>query len=87
MNKQTPEMSRQHLDDYVSGKLDAARSGLVQEYLAANPDVALRIRCDWAVRERLREMFAPVLSEPIPSRLREVLAAARPSGKPRTGKP
>ncbi|HYD67107.1 hypothetical protein [Azospirillum sp.] len=86
MNKQTPEMSRQYLDDYVSGTLDAANSGLLEEYLAANPDDALRIRRDWAVWERLREMFAPVLFEPIPARLREVLASAR-SGKPRTGKP
>ncbi|MGQ9369225.1 anti-sigma factor family protein [Azospirillum sp. ST 5-10] len=77
MNEQTPIMSRQHLDDYVAGKLDAASVELVEAYLADNPEVATKIRQDQAVRERLRKMFAPVLAEPIPERLLEILRSVR----------
>lgn len=86
MSEQTPEFSRQHLDDYVSGKLNAASSRRVETYLADNPDIAMQVRQDQAVRQRLREMFAPVLAEPIPERLLDILTSVR-SRRFRSGTP
>jgi len=86
MSEQTPGISRQQLDDYVRGKLDAASSGRVEAYLTDNPDVAMQIQQDCRVQERLREMFAPVLSDPIPERLLDILTSVR-SRASRSGKP
>ncbi len=85
MSERTPEITRQDLDDYASGKLDAANAGPVESYLAKNPQIAAQIRQDQVVRERLREMFAPVLSDPVPDRLLNVLKSARRVS--RIGKP
>ncbi|WP_448190919.1 anti-sigma factor family protein [Azospirillum sp. sgz301742] len=86
MSERTPGITRQQLDDYLGGKLDAASSGRVEAYLADNPDVAMQIQQDCRVQERLREMFAPVLADPIPERLLEILASVR-SRASRSGKP
>jgi anti-sigma factor RsiW len=65
----TRPVSEDDLHAYVDGALDAERRGEVEAYLAANPAVAERVRVMSAGRTALRDHFAPVLAEPVPSAL------------------
>ncbi|WP_042442632.1 hypothetical protein [Azospirillum sp. B510] len=73
MTKRMLEVTQDFLEDYIGGRLDAAGARLAEDHLARNPDVALKLRQDHAIRQRLRDMFAPVLAEPIPEHLLRLL--------------
>lgn len=57
------------LHAYVDGVLSAARSAEVAAYLAARPEELARMQAYRAQNAALRELFNPVLDEPVPSRL------------------
>ena len=54
------------LHAYVDGRLPEGRQADVEAYLAAHPDEAARLATYRKQAEQLREVFAPVLSEPVP---------------------
>jgi anti-sigma factor RsiW len=77
-------MSKQPITDdnlhaYIDGQLPAAQRADVEARLAADPDAAARVQAYRAQKQALREMFDPVIDEPIPERLRELATA--PAGK------
>jgi len=57
-------------------RLPAERRPVVAAYLAAHPDVALRVEADMAQRDALRASLAAKFNEPVPSRLRIANIAA-----------
>ena len=64
---------------YVDGELDAAAVAEVEAALAADPALLAQVQQQRALRARLQSAFAPVLDEPVPTRLREAVdAPARP---------
>ncbi|MBS0366381.1 MAG: hypothetical protein JSR67_11240 [Proteobacteria bacterium] len=68
---------------YVDGELDEADRAAVEAAMRDNADLARRVERQRALRTRLQDHFKPVLSEPIPPRLLDALAARgapRPSG-------
>ncbi|HYL00907.1 MAG TPA: hypothetical protein VEU78_06910 [Steroidobacteraceae bacterium] len=74
--------SDETLGAYVDGELDAATRAALEAAMATDPQLAVRIARQRALRMQVREAFAPVLSEPVPERL---LAAAR--GLPAAARP
>ena len=57
------------LHAYVDGRLPQERQAELEAYLAANPDETARLAAYRKQAEQLREVFAPVLHEPVPQRL------------------
>jgi len=57
------------LQEYVDGRLPERRRAELEAYLAEHPDEAARLAVYRAQAGRLREVFAPVLDEPVPQRL------------------
>jgi anti-sigma factor RsiW len=62
------------LQSYVDDSLPEERLGEVEDYLAAHPEEAERVRAFLAQKMALKAMFNPVLDEPLPEKLR-VLAS------------
>jgi anti-sigma factor RsiW len=62
------------LHAYVDGQLSAARSTEVADYLAAQPEQAERVRVYRVQNQALKDLFNPVIDEPVPKRLRELVA-------------
>lgn len=61
---------------YADGELDAASRAQVESALHQDPELAKRVARHVALRQRLRNAYAPELTEPIPQRLLD--AANRP---------
>jgi anti-sigma factor RsiW len=57
------------LQGYVDGRLPEPRRAEVEAYLAAHPEEAARLASYRAQAERVREVYAPVLDDPVPQRL------------------
>lgn len=86
MRERMPEVTRGFLEDYIGGLLDAAGVRLAEDHLARISWVALKLRQDHAIRRRLCEMFAPVLSEPVPEQLLRLVGPTdRQAGRYREG--
>lgn len=73
MNKHT--INDTDLHAYVDGQLAEARRAQVAAYLAEHPQDAERVRVYQAQNQSLRELFNPVIKEPVPERLRELVSA------------
>ena len=67
---------------YADGEADSKTRALVEEAIAADPQVARRIAEHRALRNTLRSGYENVLAEPVPERL---LAAARARASPQNG--
>ena len=63
---------------YVDGVLDPETSARLEADSRPDAAFAARIAQQRELRTRLRAEFDPVLEEPIPQRLRDVLAASEP---------
>jgi anti-sigma factor RsiW len=63
------EFTEAELQAYVDGRLPERRRLELEAYLASRPDEAARLAAYRAQAGRLREVFAPVLDEPVPPRL------------------
>lgn len=70
-----PSISETDLHAYLDGQLDARRRAEVEAYLAAHPDAANTLRQLQMQRQALHDTYDPVLNEPIPLRLTNVLHA------------
>jgi anti-sigma factor RsiW len=71
----TPLPTNFDLHAYVDGELPDARRAEVEALLAIEPETAERVRAYEAQNRALRDLYTPVLEEPIPN---ELLAAAAP---------
>lgn len=65
-----PAPTDDDLEALVDGTLDPARAAELEDWLAANPAEAERVRRRRAQVDGLHRLFDPVLDEPIPARLR-----------------
>ena len=65
------------LQAYVDGRLPRERRAEVQAWLAAHPEDAERLESYRRIAEGLRDTYAPVLDEPLPSGLRRALRPER----------
>lgn len=68
------------LHAWVDGRLDAARTAEIAEWLRGEPAEAERLNAWKRQKEWLHAAFDPVLEEPVPARLEDV--AARPRRSP-----
>ena len=69
------------LQGLVDERLDAARRREVEAYLGEHPEAGARVARMLALREEMRDAFAPIAAEPVPARLnlsRIVEARRRP---------
>lgn len=64
------------LHAYVDGQLPVVRRTQIEAHLASHPQEAERVESYRAQKRALRELFYPVLDEPLPENLRQL--AARP---------
>jgi len=55
---------------YVDGQLSETRHAEIETWLAGNPEEAARLHAYRAQRRALRDLFDPVLDEPLPAALR-----------------
>lgn len=77
--KPTPSpFSEEDLHAWVDGRLDAGRRAEVEAWLEANPERAEELARWREANERLHAGYDPILSEPIPARLRQAVAPRRP---------
>ncbi len=67
------------LHAYVDGALTAARHAEVDAWLTANPEAAERLRAYTEQKQALRQLFDPVLDEPLPAPLRALAEPPRTS--------
>ena len=72
------------LNAWLDGELAPAQHAEVESWLAANPQDAERIALWAADRDRLRERLDPVLDEPVPQALAQVVWRKAPSVMPAT---
>lgn len=68
------------LHAWADGRLDAARAGEIEAWLAANPEEQARLQGWKRQKELLHEAFDPVLEEPVPARLADA-ASRRPRSR------
>lgn len=66
----TPEQ----LAAYADGELDAAAFRRAEAEIAASPRLQAQLAAHRALRARLAAHFAPIAEQPVPARLRQVLA-------------
>ena len=68
-------ISEADLHAYLDDQLPAARRVEVEGYLAAHAEEAERLQAYRAQRDALRQLFDPVLDEPLPEALRQLAEA------------
>ena len=73
MNGKSNPVTEDELHAYVDGQLVLPRHEAVKSLLARNAEVAARVDHDRWLNKMLRERYAPVLREPVPSRLHPAL--------------
>lgn len=84
MNAQTERPDDELLSAWLDGEVEGADRERVQAWLRDHPEDAARVRLWGADRDALRARLAPVVDEPIPDRLRQVI---RQRGRRVTGGP
>lgn len=75
----THSVSEADFHAYIDGCLPAHRRAEIEDYLAEHPAEAERLQAYRDQKAALRELFDPVLEEPLPEALREL--AAMPTAK------
>ena len=75
-----PQLTDTELNAFVDGELPADRVADIEVRLAADPPAAERVRAYRAQKQALRDLFSPVLAEPVPPALH---AAATPASTAR----
>lgn len=69
-------ISESELHAYADGRLDAARRAEVEAWLNEHPETRQAV-AEWRIQnERLHRSFDPVLQEPVPARLVEIMSAS-----------
>jgi anti-sigma factor RsiW len=70
MSEPMQTMNESELQAYADGQLDPRRQAEMEAWLAAHPADAERVEAYHRQNEALHALFDPVLSEPVPPRLR-----------------
>jgi anti-sigma factor RsiW len=83
-----PAFSDADLNAYVDGQLPPDRRAEVESLLAVDAEAAARVKAYQAQTRALREIFDPVLDEPLPASLRQLAtppaqSAPSPTARPR----
>ena len=68
MSQETP-VTEAELQAYADGRLAAPRVAQVEAWLATRPEHAERIAEYRRLADEMRELYDPVLSEPVPDHL------------------
>ena len=76
--KNRSAVTETELHAFIDGQLDAARRAAVEDYLAANPAEAERVRAYARQNEQLHALFDSTLDEPVPEALRRKPARRAP---------
>lgn len=69
MNNPTQQVNEDRIHAYVDGQLDATEREAFEALLQHNEELAARVAAYQKQNEMLRQMFNPVLDEPVPERL------------------
>ncbi len=77
MSEPLSPVTEDDLHAYVDGQLSESRRAEVEAWLESNPEAAERVRAYREQNAALQAMFAPVLDEPLPARLTEMLQPKR----------
>lgn len=77
--KNNSPVTETELHAFIDGQLDAARRATVEDYLAANPAEAERVRAYARQNEQLHALFDAALDEPVPEALRMKPARRTPA--------
>lgn len=83
---QAPGRQRQIVGTVVLGKLARSREAAESSFVCTTPEKLSRGALEGAIGEALRESFAPVVDEPMPEKLQDLLSqlrAAEQQGKGR----
>ncbi len=70
-------IDRELLAAYIDGELDAVTAARITRDLTALPELAAEVAAQLRLRERLVAHYAPVLDEPIPASLTDVIEQSR----------
>jgi len=73
MSDQPPPISDDTLHAYVDGRLDAAHSAEIGTRLATDAVLSARVQAWREQNQALHALFDPVLDEPVPARLTQIL--------------
>jgi hypothetical protein len=73
--------SDETLGAYADGELDAATRAALEAAMATDPQLAQRVARQRALRARVQDAFAPVLTEPVPERLLAGVRGAPAGGR------
>jgi anti-sigma factor RsiW len=71
-------VSEAELQSYVDRQLTPERQREIEAYLSRRPEEALRVDAYLAHKRELRALFAPVLEEPVPQRLKRAATPRTP---------
>ena len=74
----TAPVSEVELQAYVDRQLTPERQREIEAYLSRRPEEALRVDAYLAHKRELRALFAPVLDEPVPQRLKRAATPRTP---------
>ena len=69
MNNPNQSLNEDRIQSYVDGQLDEADRQSFEELLQQNNELAARVAAYRQQNDLLRQMFNPVLDEPVPERL------------------
>jgi anti-sigma factor RsiW len=72
-----PDLSKDEVHDYVDGRLDDADRARIAAHLEAHPVDRARVETYRAITAGLHALYDPALREPVPEKMRALLAAHR----------
>lgn len=79
-----PEISDELIGDYLDGRLDPKQESRLRAAIEGDPRLAARVEAYRAQDQGLKQLADSVLSEPVPQRLREILAGSPKRGPKNT---
>lgn len=84
MSEGYEDLSRETLNAYADGELSPSDMTRIATLLEKHPDLRAYVESQERLRHRLQVSFAPVMNEPVPERLRQLVDSF--AGKTRAGK-
>ncbi len=73
MKKNTNDVTARELEAYMAGGLDHSTRAKIEHHLLRDPSSSDQVRADGVAIWHLRKLFAPILHEPIPRRMRDLI--------------
>ena len=63
------------INDYVDGRMDEVRAAAFERVLSTDPEIAARVFAYKSLNDGISGLYDPVMQEPVPDKLRDVLEA------------